>query len=734
LQPQQWIVRSQQLVVALSGRGRLTGLAMRGPDEAFEPWSGMLTLRDCREDGDAEAESLPGGGVRWTKRWIRASDGAACRSVETFAPGPGSVSWEVTIEGEGAPWSTAIETTLAAPPHSGMTFWTACADGDPEATARFEAERGTKESPFERPHGWNDPLRPVPFTSRKLAYGAPYYRHDRPRLHYCPFEGDVFALPIATFLDEARDRGVSLILSPEDTLLDLTLDIGETGSVVFSRLFHRISGGRPVRFAMDIAIHEADWRGGLRWMTERYPAYFQPGVPGADRVAGLGAYSSHDVDFDAEKMRRMGFKVNWKASFDFPYMGMFLPPVSDDERWIRYGAGEASVPDMRAYSANMRSLGFEVLNYFNVTEFGAGITYPPEADGIGAANPASDAGAPGERLWEDGSRYLYTKLADAILFEMEHGDRPRESCRPYFTWGDAVAMDPGEPAYQRHLLEQAQAHLERLPDSAGLCIDRLDWLRLYNDRRDDGESWFDGKPVRSLNVSWRGLMEQLGPLVHGAGKVLFCNNHTKRIEMLKYIDGIFDEFGYANASLNMSALLGLFKPVLGWVQHPNQLEPDPERFFHRYLYLGVYPMAPFPGNDHSLQPSPRVDAAYLKFGPLFRALEGKKWVLEPHAVRVVAGSAIANVFRVSGGYAVPVVGGQDEPAAAVALCIGELAARPAEALRIAALLPGVDEPQPIRHRKEEGRLLLDVPLSGGCSLVRIETGDTGGGAPGIAKP
>lgn len=731
MQPQQWIVRSRQLAVALSGRGRLTGVAVGGPDEAFEPWSGMLTLRDCREDGDAEAETLPGGGVRWTKRWIRESDGAACRSAETIAPGQGSVRWEVTIEGEGAPWSTAIETTLAAPTASGMTFWTAWADGDPEATARFEAERATKESPFERPHGWNDPLRPVPFAARKLAYGAPYYRHDRPRLHYCPFEGDVFALPIATFLDEARDRGVSLILSPEDTLLDLTLDIGETGSVVFSRLHHRIAGGRPVRFAMDIVVHEADWRGGLRWMTERYPAYFHPGVPGADRVAGLGAYSSHDVDFDADKMRRMGFKVNWKASFDFPYMGMFLPPVSDGERWIRYGGGETSVPDIRVYSANMRSLGFEVLNYFNVTEFGAGIAYPPAEDGSGAANPSSDAGASGERLWEDGSRFLYTKLADAILFEMERDDRPRESCRPYFTWGDAVAMDPGEPAYQRHLLEQARAHLERLPDSAGLCIDRLDWLRLYNDRRDDGESWFDGKPVRSLNVSWRGLMEQLGPLVHGAGKVLFCNNHTKRIEQLRHIDGIFDEFGYANASLNMSALLGLFKPVLGWVQHPNQLEPDPERFFHRYLYLGVYPMAPFPGNDHSLQPSPRVDAAYLKFGPLFRALEGKKWVLEPHAVRVVAGSAIANAFRVSGGYAVPVVCGQDEPAAAVALRIGELAALPAEAMRIAALLPGVDEPQPVRHRKEEGRLLLDVPLSGGCALVRI---DIGGGAPAVSKP
>jgi len=27
--------------------------------------------------------------------------------------------------------------------------------------------------------------------------------------------------------------------------------------------------------------------------------------------------------------------MNWKASIDFPYMGQFLPPVKDDEKWNR---------------------------------------------------------------------------------------------------------------------------------------------------------------------------------------------------------------------------------------------------------------------------------------------------------------------------------------------------------------------------------------------------------------
>ena len=83
-----------------------------------------------------------------------------------------------------------------------------------------------------------------------------------------------------------------------------------------------------LKFSYDIVIHEADWRGGLRWMSSTYPEYFNPVNSVADEMAGTGGYSDSDVDFDVEKMKKMSFSVNWRASFDFPYMGMFIPPVS----------------------------------------------------------------------------------------------------------------------------------------------------------------------------------------------------------------------------------------------------------------------------------------------------------------------------------------------------------------------------------------------------------------------
>ena len=76
--------------------------------------------------------------------------------------------------------------------------------------------------------------------------------------------------------------------------------------------------------------------------------------------------------------------------------------------------------------------------------------------------------------------------------------------------GRTMVVDPGDPAYQKFLLEQAQRHLDRLPDSAGICMDRMDWLRYYNFCADDGVSWIGGRPVRSLYRSWRAIDVETG--------------------------------------------------------------------------------------------------------------------------------------------------------------------------------------------------------------------------------
>ena len=105
------------------------------------------------------------------------------------------------------------------------------------------------------------------------------------------------------------------------------------------------------------------------------------------------------------------------------------------------------------------------------------------------------------------------------------------------------------------MLEQAERNIKMLPDTEGICIDRADWLRLYNRHADDGVTWLDGKPARSLFRSWIALMDKLGPQMHKADKVIFSNLLSVRLETAKELDGIYTEFGYNGNVLNGSALL-----------------------------------------------------------------------------------------------------------------------------------------------------------------------------------
>jgi hypothetical protein len=257
-----------------------------------------------------------------------------------------------------------------------------------------------------------------------------------------------------------------------------------------------------------------------------------------------------------------------------------------------------------------------------------------------------------------------------------------------------------------------------IPDSYGFCIDRMDWLRLFNERTDDGRSWFAGKPVGSLILSWRQFMEQLGPLVHKKGKVIFVNNHTKRLDLLKHTDGFFDEFTYEESPLNLTAFTALRKPFCGWTAEVKNLTKEgPDNFFQKYLYMGAFPMSPFPGNDHSIGPDAWADKQYLDYGPLMRMMKGREWVLTENPVSVDDGSAKANLFKVTDGYVVPVVFGVTDSVTV------RVAVPPSGKIQnIIVQYPGEERASPVSDAKDAGgRLVLSLPLKRGCAMVKISS-------------
>lgn len=700
-------------VVTVSKQGVAVVSFSSGKDTYTVP--AVTHLEGCVTTGKIITRRLPGGGVETEQKLVRTGTKDRCTVIDRFIPDGEGIHWEVEIRGAGKPWTTKIQSGITWPVSASSKFWAPWSDprigrkeSSPPGTP-VEAQMTVPASAF----NWGDPLLPHSFVSDTLWYGAPYFRYEEPHVIYIPYQRDLICIPMVTAMDEKTDTGLSLVLDPDDEILDLTLETTAGGTLTFSRIYNRISEDHPLTFSMDLVAHEADWRGGLRWMSNRYPDYFNPVVTKAHDMAGTSAYSNFDTDFDVAKMKKMAFNTNWMASFDFPYMGMFLPPVGENEEWIRFGGDTTSISAMRNYAQTMNRMGFHVLNYFNVTEFGTKMERP-----VPPRKNLDD-----KEIWKDPNEYFYYKLPeswlpvpDRVLRDSVYFHRQTEPGGTHLTWEAGIVTDPGEPVYREFLLDQARKHVKFIPEASGIAIDRMDWLRMYNENRDDGITWFVDRPARSLITSWKILMKDLAPIMHHAGKTIFLNNHVKRLDLLKNTDGIFDEFTNAGCPLNTTALLCINKPGLGWTNDSSDLHKEgPDAFFQKYLYLGVYPMAPFPGNDHSILPDEWTDQQYLDYGPLMSAMKGKKWVLEPHCLEVVNGAAKANLFEVPGGYVVPVVFG--EPGSTVTIRIKNTPGL--ESVKCEGIYPGVGSSFSLESSFTDGILSVKVPLVRGCAMVRI---------------
>ena len=685
-------VKARDLVVRLSRDGQIVGLAVGGSRQEW-PLLAKTVLAGCRRVGETVVSDKKDE-LSFTRTLEDAASHRATMT-ERFTPAGEGVRWDVEIAADGPNWSAPVVSRFLFEKPESKLFWTAWGSPDfngtqvePDLAKLVEAAKASA-SP-----SWSDPLVGVAFPNHAWHYGNVTQN--------CPVGTDYVALPLMSVLDPKSEAGLSVVLSPEDVLLDLDLSVSSSGHCRWTRTNHRLGGSSTARFTLFLVPHEADWRGGLRFLTARFPRFFDPPNPRSHRFAGCGAYSIGETTIDAERFRRMAFGFNWKLSDDFPYMGMFVPPVKNqDEAWER-SCDERSADQvgrtttcrrMNDYAASMKRDGFGVLSYFNVTEFGKNMY---------GRKPVRAADDP--ELWKDPAAFLQHKLPQAVV-------DPRIT-----TCYNAHIVDCGDPAYQAFILEQIRRNIDLLPATDGICIDRADWLRLYNRHADDGVSWIEGRPARSLFRSWLALMEKMGPRMHAADKLIYSNMMTMRLELCRELDGLYTEFGNNGNALNASSLLGLRKPVVCWTYNETLGQPAPDAFMQRHLHMGCFPTAPYPYNNHCINPEPKADQLYLDYGPMLDCLRGKKWILAPHCVGTATPGVKVNLFEVPYGYVVPVTfGGQAESA--------ELTIRNLPALgklRARVLHPGTPTAQPLESRCADGILRLAVPLQRGCAVVKLE--------------
>lgn len=663
-------VWSRDLRLGLSAEGHVVRLKL-GPGGAERAFRARTVLSGCRPVGPVQHRDW-NGGAEFVRTFVHEKTLRQCRVLERFSPAETSVRWTVEVEGSGEAWSTPIETQLAWLDVSKAKFWTAW-DNPPGALA-----------------GWNDPLVPAQFATSAYRYGG--FVRDK----------NSFCLPIATIVEDGADLGLSLVQSPEDVLLALQLRTTGLGDVFLTRTDHRIQAGRPVRFAMDLLAHEADCRAGLGWMVQRYQRFFEPGNPRAYQLDGCGTYSSYQGDLDTAKFQKMGFSLNWNARFDWPFHGLNIPLVDAATTWPSWYQEQRSIGLWRKYEQKMKSLGFHVLEYFVTTEGG---NYIEDIPPMRKAKSDQD-------LWRDANDFIHYAIPDAVV-------RERDGSIRHASWFKNVVLDPGEPVWQEYLLRQARHMVKELPESDGICIDVIHWLATYNPNRDDGVSWVDDRPARSLLSSWKELLPKLASILHQAGKCVYASPLVRRLDVCEYLDGFYDEYGQEAHILNQCGLLGLRKPVIGWTSDIDSLRPDPDALFQRHLHMGVFPAVPYPSADHCIRPDPWAEQYYLDYGPLLSAMRGKRWVLLPRVVTVVGETAKANLFEVPGGFALPVTFGGDKEEAKVVL--RHLARITGEKpLSIQALQPGRPEAVPVASSREHDALVLNVPLHRGCALIRIQ--------------
>ncbi|MCK9413529.1 MAG: hypothetical protein M0Q53_14610 [Prolixibacteraceae bacterium] len=719
-------IREAGIALQFSENGEITGLLL---GESKIPFliSGGTLLDGLTVRGKVVMEYLKKNGSYKFTRTVADSLGHTCTQTDVFTPDKGSIRWEVAISSDDSPWTTAIISRMKCARPQETLIWAPWGSADFSGTVSTpKLSELIKKGKTMESGGWSDPLVPVGFLDRNWHYGNV--------AQICPIADDFVALPLFTLLVPESDLGLSLVLAPDDVLLNMDLSVSDNGQFQYTRSNYRIGSGRTLIFTMYLVPHEASWRGGLRFLTQRYPRYFDAPNPLAHQIVGCGAYSGSEMPFDVAKYKKMAFGFNWKLSDDFPYMGMFIPPVKDaDEKWRRSCAeprpvgksDSTSCRQLNEYAKYMKNSGFSVLNYFNVTEYGKDVN-----PNIGQL-PASKVNDP--QLWNDGSAFMKVNFPNAWLrvtsCSKVNNSKPLTPIKPIIElpgglkgimsncYGAAI-VDPGDPDYQKFLLEQADRHIKLVPETDGICIDRTDWLTFYNSQADDSVSWVDGLPARSLYRSWAGLMSKLGPLMHNADKVILSNMMPMRLELGRELDGIFTEFGQNGNALNTSALLCMRKPAVAWTYNKTLQQPNPDSFMQRHLYLGVFPTAPFPYNNHCIGPDSLADQLYTDYGPLLNAMRGKKWVLEPNCVETTTQGIKVNLFEVPDGYVLPVTFGGKAVSSIVRLRnISGL-----NKMKITVLHPGSDIEIPVASSFKSNVLEIVVPLKRGCGMVKFSNG------------
>ncbi len=517
---------------------------------------------------------------------------------------------------------------------------------------------------------------------------------------YANANGETYVLPLVSVFDPANDRALTIALPPDRNIPHLQVEWKDARTLRITLAHRGMGGGKASSLRILFATHAADYRSALAAYANRYPAYFETPMPRSQDEGGF--YYHHIQEHpDFTEMQRQDVRYIW-SSFWFTHLGNYLP--ADKEwfpwsyaNWWRLGK-KMSDGQINAFIDEMHQHRMAMFAYFNVTEYG----------GTGGQSGGT---AEAERL-------LKERFANALI--KDNGGKPVP------TWEGAMAMNARRQyALWPFLEEQVRRHLDRLPDFDGFVIDRLDWGSSLDYGHDDGLTMVGDKPADNMAGAVAEAVQGVCQLTHAVKKRIFVNQFY-RVEMLRDVDGSCHEFDY----LAQRYLIPL-RPAAAWhFQRPyvGQRDLAPfEAHLKQRLQIALLPQMIAHRFGISQQAPDEAAADLLELlAPLFKALSGKRQVLQPHCISVSGLNDVNLFIDGQNRYVVPVTsrtrfltrGDHDTETAAVTIAMPD-----AGQLTWAQAVPMGGKAYPAAIHIRDGKAVVQIPNHGAATMLVVGKGE-----------
>ncbi len=476
------------------------------------------------------------------------------------------------------------------------------------------------------------------------------------------------SIPAVTLYDGKHDIGLTFV-KPFDVpapglsfsivnVADWNIEDERSLSVVNDYI--GCGNGREAKISLKMKFHRGDWRDALGWLCSEYKDYFEPYDKAIWEYSG--GMICGNITMTEEKIKFLkSAGMKWFEIHEFfPCYGYYMP---EEKQWYSLNkTNEMHRRDRPPYlvTHEMVEKYIKMLKRNGIASF---------------------------LYWQ--TCEIYTKLAEKYKESLlKNADGSIIKAFPG-TYGMNFAL---ETPWGQYVEKQAEKLVERFSEADGIFVDNLCY-KWFDFGMDDGVSSAGNRPCYKTTFGFHKLLEEVAAFLRKRGKFTFANGPIN-VEVQRHIDGFVAET--EAALMGYLGYLAVFKP-LGIIIYSSEQLMESLMNCLKYGAAGMGVFSEMSSEDLKI---------YRSYLPLLKRFKGRRWCLQPHALKL-HGGAEGNIFvSEENGYLVSVVPG-DIPIAGKAGI--EICVKDADRIKSVDLCVPGGTSERIKTGREKGKIMLDVP-------------------------